>query len=89
MMYYLYILYSENIDKFYVGYSVNLEERIKKHNTNHKGFTGKTNDWKVVYTEKFASKKQAFDREREIKKWKSRKKILELIYSMSTIQGGA
>ena len=45
-----YIIYSETIEKYYVGStSMNLFERLKRHNSNHKGFTGRTNDWVVVY----------------------------------------
>ena len=64
---------------YYVGTTADLEERIRKHNTNHKGFTGKANDWEGVYIEEYESKSKALNREREIKKWKSRKMIEYLI----------
>ena len=80
-MYYLYILFSCGRNRYYIGHSNNLEERITKHNTNHKGFTGKTGDWKIVYTEKYQTKTEAYARERQIKKWKSRKAIKKLINS--------
>ncbi|HAA18711.1 MAG TPA: excinuclease ABC subunit C, partial [Cytophagales bacterium] len=32
-MFFCYILYSESIDKFYIGHTASLEERIRKHNT--------------------------------------------------------
>ena len=77
---YTYILYSKLLDKYYVGYTnILIEERIKKHNTNHKGFTGKANDWVVVYVEVFDSKNEAYARERKIKAKKSRKYIEKLI----------
>ena len=80
MKYYTYILYSENLDKYYVGYtSTSLDERLRKHNTNHKGFTGRTNDWKVAYVESFETKKDAYARERAIKAKKSRSYIEQLI----------
>ncbi|MBL1279382.1 MAG: GIY-YIG nuclease family protein [Fluviicola sp.] len=79
-MFYTYILYSENQDSYYVGYTGNsLELRLRKHNTNNKGFTGRSSDWKVVYSESFLSKSEAYSRERKIKSWKSRLKIEELI----------
>jgi len=81
MNYYTYILYSTKIDKYYIGYSADLEERLRKHNTNNKSFTGKTNDWKIVYSEVFGSKAEAMDREKQIKNWKSRKRIESLISS--------
>ena len=78
----VYILYSATKNKFYIGFtSDDLEERIRKHNSNHKGFTGNVNDWVLSYSEAFELKADAFAREREIKKWKSRKKIEELIRS--------
>jgi putative endonuclease len=44
-MYNIYILYSKTLDKFYVGStSESIVERMKKHSTNHKGFTGKAKD---------------------------------------------
>ncbi len=77
---FVYILFSITQNKFYVGYTGNdLAERLRKHNSNHKGFTGNVNDWKIVYTENFKTKKEALAREVEIKKWKSRKRIEQLI----------
>jgi len=77
--FYFYILYSQVLDKFYIGFTSEIEERLRKHNTNHKGFTGKTNDWVVVYTETYPSKELAYAREREVKKWKSKIRIKDLI----------
>jgi putative endonuclease len=75
-----YILYSERADKFYIGHTTEqLVERIRKHNSNHKGFTGKFQDWKLVYSEAFTSKQLAFARERKVKSWKSSIRIEKLI----------
>ncbi|MDP1799991.1 MAG: GIY-YIG nuclease family protein [Bacteroidota bacterium] len=39
-MFCLYILFSPTKDKYYVGHTGDdLVERIRKHNSNHKGFT--------------------------------------------------
>ncbi|WP_333908728.1 GIY-YIG nuclease family protein [Marinigracilibium pacificum] len=41
MKYHSYILYSRILDKYYVGHTGDLlTERLRKHNSNHKGFTG-------------------------------------------------
>jgi putative endonuclease len=77
--YYFYVLHSETLDKFYIGHTSNLEERLRKHNSNHKGFTGKVHDWELVYFEEFSIKEFAYARERQVKKWKSSKRIKELI----------
>ena len=82
-MYYFYIIYSKRADIFYTGYSGELQERIRKHNSNHKGFTGRFNDWKLVYSEKFKTKSEAYARERQVKKWKNRDRIVKLITKSS------
>jgi putative endonuclease len=75
-----YILFSHAANKFYVGHtSEPISERLRKHNSNHHGFTGKFRDWKVVYTESFSSKELAYKRERQVKNWKSTKMIERLI----------
>jgi putative endonuclease len=80
MNYTVYILYSSSLDKFYVGYTGDLiEERLRRHNSNHKGFTGGKADWVVRYTEMYNDKSFALKREKEIKSKKSRKYIESLI----------
>jgi len=77
-----YILYSESADKYYVGYTAaELRERIRTHQSKHRGFTGKASDWRLVWSEQFVSKAQAYARERQIKGWKSRKMIEKLVGS--------
>ena len=80
MTYHVYILYSPIKDKYYIGHTGDeLSERLRKHNSNHKGYTGKAGDWKIVCKEVYPTKEEAFKREREIKLWKSRKMIEKLI----------
>ncbi|WP_394346892.1 GIY-YIG nuclease family protein [Pedobacter nototheniae] len=59
-----YILYSVLRNRYYIGSSSDLENRLKKHNTNHSGFTGHTGDWKIVWTEVFKTKPEAQLREK-------------------------
>ncbi|WP_228426453.1 GIY-YIG nuclease family protein [Chryseobacterium carnipullorum] len=57
MYYYLYLLYSQSLDKYYVGHSSeDLKERLRKHLSHHKGFTSKAKDWIIVYFEILNSK---------------------------------
>ena len=74
-MFCFYILYSANIDRYYIGHTNNLSERIRKHNSKHKGFTGQTDDWVLVYLEEYETKSQAYQRERQVKNLKSKKAI--------------
>ncbi|TPG37677.1 GIY-YIG nuclease family protein [Flavobacterium pectinovorum] len=73
------MLFSESKNRFYIGFTSNLEERLLRHNQKSKGFIGNVNDWKVVYTENYETKELAHKRELQIKAWKSRIKIQELI----------
>ena len=73
-MWTFYILYSSFLDKYYIGYTGDvLAERLRKHNSNHKGFTGGKGDWRIVYNEPFQTKEEAIKREKQVKGWKSRK----------------
>ena len=78
-MFYTYIIFSEILNKYYIGSTTNIEERLVKHNHNHKGFTGNKSDWKIVYFEEYMIKTDALKRELQIKKWKSRIMIEKLI----------
>ena len=75
-----YILYSGSLDRYYVGSTCDsMDNRLRKHNSAHKGFTGKADDWQVVHYESFTDVSQARERELQIKRWKSRKLIEGLI----------
>jgi len=81
-MFTVYILFSETADRFYIGFTLApVEARLRKHLSNHSGFTAKTKDWKIVHTEQFENKSEALRREKEIKYWKSKSRILKLINS--------
>ena len=41
----MYILFSETLNKYYIGSSEDVLKRLEKHLQNHKGFTGKAKDW--------------------------------------------
>ncbi|WP_435255646.1 GIY-YIG nuclease family protein [Tenacibaculum sp. A30] len=62
-----------------MGSANDVVNRLRKHLSNHKGYTSKAKDWTVVYQEACDSKEVAVKREFSIKKWKSRKMIEVLI----------
>ena len=78
-MYKVYIIYSKSIDKYYVGYTNEIDRRIKEHNRVKGKFTDRGIPWEIVYTENFDDKNDAIKREAEIKAKKSRKYIESLI----------
>ena len=79
MEFFTYILFSGKLNRYYIGATQNIEQRLTKHLQSKSGFTSRAKDWKVVYFEKHKTKSEAMNRERQIKKWKSRVKIEELI----------
>ena len=84
-MYTTYILFSQILDSYYIGFTaVDLKKRLDKHLANHRGFTAKAKDWVVVHQEVFPSKQQAMQREKQLKNWKSKIRIRELILRSST-----
>ncbi|REC74432.1 GIY-YIG nuclease family protein [Chryseobacterium rhizosphaerae] len=81
------LLYSQSLEKYYIGHSCeDIQERLRKHLSEHKGFTAKAKDWTIVYHEVFDSKSAAYKREREIKAWKSKSKIQTLINQADNIE---
>lgn len=83
MQHYLYIIHSKTVDKFYVGESPNVINRLDQHNSHYfkKGFTNITDDWKIVLSMECKSKDDALYLEKFIKKMKSKKFILKIIHN--------
>ncbi len=71
-MAYCYILFSEKINKYYIGACIDLERRFYEHNIGHSTFTKTGIPWVIFYTEEFENLQFAKKRELEIKKKKSR-----------------
>ncbi|MFT3947762.1 MAG: GIY-YIG nuclease family protein [Agriterribacter sp.] len=67
-MYFVYILYSRSIDKYYVGSSEDVERRIVEHNMGKGNFTSKGIPWIVVITFECESRTEAVRLELKIKK---------------------
>jgi putative endonuclease len=77
---YFNILFSLSLNKYYSFQTCDeISKRIRKHNSNHKGSTGKTVEWNLVYMEEYSSKTEAHSRELQVKNWKSRKRVEALI----------
>ena len=68
--YYTYILSNKNRTVLYVGYTENIKTRLIQHK-NGKGsvFTKKYNVFDLIHLEKFEMKKEAKQREKQLKNW--------------------
>ncbi len=73
-MHFLYIIFSESLDRYYVGETHNIDERLQKHkNHSYKGgFTKSANDWKLVLINECLSRNDALFLEKFIKRMKSK-----------------
>ena len=74
-----YILFSNKLNKYYVGSTTDIERRFAEHNRGKEKFTKTGIPWVIVYTQIFDVILQARKREFFIKKMKSRKFIESLI----------
>jgi putative endonuclease len=75
-MFSIYILYSTNSGKTYVGYTNNISRRMEEHNfTECKGFTLRYRPWILIYTEEFELKVDAMKREKFLKTGKGREEL--------------
>jgi putative endonuclease len=88
MTYYCYILFSKTINHYYIGYTIDIKERLKLHNTGQFGsktYTFKASDWEIFLLITCGTIEQAMFVESKIKRMKSRhyiealKKYPELI----------
>jgi len=50
-MYKVYILYSENNKKYYIGHTNDIHDRIRRHNNGLVKSTKNGRPWKIIYTE--------------------------------------
>ena len=72
--FYIYILKC-NDGTYYTGHTDNLEKRLAEHNNNtYECYTSTRLPIKLVFVQEFASRSEAIDAERRIKKWGKRKK---------------
>ncbi len=70
MKYYVYIIIADKKNNLvsYVGYTKNLNERIKKHNTSKGAKFTKGKYWKLAYFKVYNSKSKAMSEEYKLKK---------------------
>ncbi len=79
-MYFVYILHSKSINKFYVGYSENPTKRLEFHNSDLNNIWSKRGKpWELVANFSFQTKTQALKAEKFIKKQKSTQYIISII----------
>ena len=79
MTWWVYILKSKKSGSYYIGSTDSKERRLNEHNRGKNKFTRNRGPWKIVYTEKFSSRKEARRRERKIKSYKGGNEFKKLL----------
>jgi len=78
-MFYTYILQSQKTEKYYIGSTENLEERMIRHNGGRSKATKSGIPWALMYYEEYDTKSHAYQRELEFKAWNSHSRLTRLI----------
>ena len=82
-MFYVYVIQSDrDTDRFYIGYSADLRQRLKQHNGNSNCSTRGTT-WRLVYYEAYLTRDAAIQREQILKgDGRTRRHLMERIRTM-------
>ena len=82
MNYYVYLLLTKSGKNHisYVGYTSNLINRLKKHNSSNGAKFTKGRKWNVIYSKKYNNKSTALKEEYKLKKDYKKRKIIKNNY---------
>ena len=69
-MYYVYILKSSKDGKLYTGHTVNLKQRLHRHNIGGVRSTKNRRPMTLIYFEKFHTREKAVEREKFLKTYR-------------------
>ncbi len=80
-MYIVYAIYNATVDKYYIGQTIDLENRLYLHYT--KEFCGYTSRfdglWEVIYSEEVSNRHEALLREKQLKSFQGRQFVKSYI----------
>jgi putative endonuclease len=82
MAFFVYLIGNYKFSKLttYVGYTNNIKKRISLHNSGKGAKFTKGRSWKLLYYEKFKTKKEALSREYYIKKNRKFRNLIKKKY---------
>jgi putative endonuclease len=78
-IFYTYVLQSEDTGVLYIGYTSDIERRLREHNEAKGKYTSNKGNWNILFYKKFINKHDAISLERQLKRWKSKTRVLEWI----------
>jgi len=72
-MFYVYVLWSDKLQKRYIGFTSDIAKRLTEHNSGKSPFTKSGMPWKLIYVEEFSTRNEAQKREIFLKSGVGRK----------------
>ena len=81
LVWFVYILQSENDSTFYVGMSRNVQERLHEHNAGKSTYPSGHRPWKLIYFEEVGTSLNARKREKYFKSAAGKKYLQKLLDS--------
>ena len=84
MKHYVYLIISLHKKKLitYVGYTNNIQKRLKLHNTSKGAKFTRGRSWEIIYKRQYNTKKEAMMNEYKLKKNKIKRNNLKNIYKL-------
>jgi len=67
MFYYVYVLQSLKNQSLYIGYTKDLRQRLKRHNSGGNSYTKKYMPWQLIHYEAYLNEQDARRREKYLK----------------------
>jgi putative endonuclease len=77
-MYYTYILFSRRLNKYYVGHTEHLENRLKDHNIGRTRFARSGMPWELIYYQEIPTRSEAMRLEKKVKSRGARRFLNDL-----------
>ncbi|MDA0770676.1 MAG: GIY-YIG nuclease family protein, partial [Chloroflexi bacterium] len=72
IMFHVYVLKSDSANRYYIGSTKDLAQRLDQHNSGISKSTRAYRPWRLVYSQAFDTRSDAVRREKEVKSWKNR-----------------
>lgn len=80
-MFTVYVLKSLIAEKSYVGFTNNIKERLRQHNSGQNYFTKRYMPWRLIYKEEFEKREEAIKREKYLKSASGRRIVLKKLFN--------
>jgi len=82
-MFVVYILKSKIARKSYVGFTNNIERRLREHNSGNHFYTKRYKPWEIIHKEEFENFEKAIKREKFLKSTSGRRFLKKLFNNIS------